>query len=256
MRLSSKISAVITALAIELAIVGLIALIYMYQYSRAEEQLTIKTQAIVQTIGEQATSFFSQRGESASSDEFFLFLDERLGRKKLFNTFDVAPKFFSVLLRKDAERGGLFDRFSQDFYPTRGSNIQKSSGLLSVSVPFFASGDTLPYGIVKIDSGIAELRQAVLKENFLLYAAILVVLNSQSFIMYLLLAARKKREIVFEKGYLKEHSIGALKIFHRVLGDIIEDHTAREIAESTHVEEDSSEHQVISLAELLESKKK
>jgi hypothetical protein len=54
----------------------------------------------------------------------------------------------------------------------------------------------------------------------------LIVLNNQAFILYLF--TRRKKEVVFDKGYLKEHSIGALKIMHRVLGDIIEDHASEE----------------------------
>ena len=50
----------------------------------------------------------------------------------------------------------------------------------------------------------------------------LVVLNNQAFILYLF--SRRKKEELIDKGYLKEHSIGALKIMHKVLGDIIEDH--------------------------------
>ena len=67
----------------------------------------------------------------------------------------------------------------------------------------------------------------VFADNFLLYVAILVVLNNQAFILHLFLR-RKKEEIPFSEGYLKEHSISALKLMHKVLGDIIEDHASED----------------------------
>jgi len=253
MRVSTKLSTVLKALVMEVAIIAFIGLVYFYQYRVAEDELVLKAKAIAETIGEQASSFFSSRSEKATSDEFFLFLDERLGRKKLFNTFDIAPKFFSVVLRKDIEKSGLLDRFSKDFFPSKGFNLENANGLLSVSIPFIARGDPLPYGIVKIDSDIADLRYNVLSENFLLYTAILLVLNNQAFILYLLMGSRRKREVIFEKGYLKEHSMGALKIFHRVLGDIIDDHEGQAQTVSDEKQGDG-DGKVISLSELLEKR--
>ena len=54
----------------------------------------------------------------------------------------------------------------------------------------------------------------------------LIVLNNQAFIFYLLNDEEEERGCVSRSGYLKEHSIGALKIMHKVLGDIIDDHKA------------------------------
>jgi hypothetical protein len=65
---------------------------------------------------------------------------------------------------------------------------------------------------------------------------------------------RKKKEIVFEKGYLKEHSIGALKIMHKVLGDIIDDHKADHEAPDQAKRQESGKN-VISISELAEKRK-
>ena len=35
---------------------------------------------------------------------------------------------------------------------------------------------------------------------------------------------RKKQDVVLEQGYLKESSLGAIKIMHKLLGDVIDDH--------------------------------
>ena len=81
----------------------------------------------------------------------------------------------------------------------------------------------------------------------------LIVLNNQAFIFYLLM--RKKKEIVFEKGYLKEHSIGALKIMHKVLGDIIEDHKTDRVEGDSPAKKQESGKNVISISELAEKRK-
>ena len=80
----------------------------------------------------------------------------------------------------------------------------------------------------------------------------LIVLNNQAFIFYLL--TRKKKEVIFEKGYLKEHSIGALKIMHKVLGDIIDDHKT-DHESPDHTKRQESGKNVISISELAEKRK-
>jgi len=237
------------ALAVELLILGFIALLFVFQYNKAQNGVVSKTKSIAATIGEQAGIFFSTHKEDATSEQFFAFLDERLGRKKLFDTFDIAPKFFSVVLRKDVERSGLFDQFEGGLVDRRGAVVTKGGGVISVSVPFSIRGEDAPYGFVKIDSDLTRLRDRVLSENFLLYAAVLLVLNNQAFILYLLL--RRRREEALERGYLREHSIGALKIFHRVLGDIIEDHE-REVKRDDRSRVGADK--VVSLLEMFENR--
>jgi hypothetical protein len=80
----------------------------------------------------------------------------------------------------------------------------------------------------------------------------LIVLNNQAFIFYLL--TRRKREVVFEKGYLKEHSIGALKIMYKVLGDIIEDHQT-EIEPDDKRKSQEADKNVISISDLADKRK-
>lgn len=253
MRLKGKMTTIAATIGIELCIFALVGLVFLFQFDKAKTELVTRTKAIAETIGDQASSFFSLKGEETTSNEFFQFLDERLGRKKLFNTFEIAPKFFSVVFKKDVERGKVSGSFMQDFYPEGGYDVKKGNGIISVSVPFTFQQTTEPIGIVKIDSDTKTIAKKVLADNFLLYAAMLVVLNNQAFIFYLLM--RRKKEVVFEKGYLKEHSIGALKIMHKVLGDIIEDHEVGIPFEETGKRQPDSK-KVISFSELVEKRKK
>lgn len=252
MRLKNKLATIGTALGIELCILAFVGLVFLFQFDKAKIEIVNKTKAIAETIGEQAGSFFSRR-KDGTSDEFFLFLDERLGRKKLFNTFEIAPKFFSVVLKRDIEKTKVPDDFKDDFYPKKGYSVENHDGVISVSVPFALQGQSEPFGIIKIESDTHAIMEKVLLNNFLFYAAVLVALNNQAFILYLLL--RKRKEVIFEKGYLKEHSIGALKIMHKVLGDIIGDH---EGGGEPPIKKpgDNSSKKVISISELVEKRKK
>ena len=228
MRLNQKLGLLSKIFLVELGIISFIAVVFYFQFDNARKDFVTRTRAIAETIGDQATSFYQNRGDQSTSGDFYLFLDKRLGRKKLFNTFGVSPKFFSVTFPKEQQpsiASEASDRLIEDTYPLEGYSVERYAGKISVSVPFFATKQTEgPLGIVKIDSDTKTLMKKVFADNFLLYAAILVVLNNQAFILHLFFR-RKKEEIPFTKeGYLKEHSIGALKLMYKVLGDIIEDH--------------------------------
>ena len=269
MRLNANFGTITKAILIELCILALIGLVFLFQFNKAKDEFVNKTRAISETIGDLAGDFYSEQGIEPTSGEFYHFLDKRLGRKKLFNTFEVSPKFFSVVFKKDLQTGGGSEGlFMKEFYPEGGYTVTDTNGIISVSVPFTTQTQTEPFGLVKIDSDTAGILKKVFADNYLLYAAMLIVLNNQAFIFYLL-TMRKKKEVVFEKGYLKEHSIGALKIMHKVLGDIIDDHKADEDgsggdedtrkeqqgAQASNKQESAEEKNVISISELAEKRK-
>lgn len=253
MRLNKKAVLLFRIFMVEMGIVALIGVVFYFQFDTAKKEFVSKTRAIAETIGDQATSFYEQRGEKPTSGEFYLFLDERLGREKLFNTFGVSPKFFSVTFTEQGPEGrAATGHFMKDSYLPEGHSVESYGGKISVSVPFLAARTEGPLGIVKIDSDTKTLMKKVFADNFLLYVAILVVLNNQAFILHLF-SKRKREEIPFagDDGYLKEHSISALKIMHKVLGDIIEDHSSEEKEEKKSAEgksEDSGTGNVISIS--------
>ncbi len=227
MRLNQRFGLLLKISMVELAIISLIGVVFYFQFDNAKRDFVTRTKAIAETIGDQATSFYQNHGEASTSDEFYLFLDERLGREKLFNTFGVSPKFLSVTFMKQPENEMASGHFLENAYPDEGYSVEKYAGKISVSVPFISPQVDGPLGIVKIDSDTKTLMKKVFADNFLLYAAILVVLNNQAFILHLFFR-RRKEEISFSEGYLKQHSIGALKLMHKLLGDIIEDHASED----------------------------
>ncbi len=257
MRIKQKLEVIGIFLLVELFILMLIGVVFYFQFDKERDEFVSKTRAIAETIGEQANSYFLDYGKEPSTDEFYMFLDERLGRKKLFNTFDISPKFFSVIFKKDLKKSGENGYFMKGFLHEGGYIVKKEKGLISVSVPFSVSASKNVFGIVKIDSDTGTLLKKVFSDNFLLYAAMLVVLNNQALILFLFMR-RKKEAVVFDKGYLKEHSIGALKIMHRVLGDIIEDHSTAESKKVKRIEDDKTNEamkNVISISKLFDKEK-
>lgn len=245
MRLTNKFSIIFKALGIEICILALIGLVFLFQFNTAKSEFVTKTRAISETIGDLAIDFYSEEGIEPTSGDFYLFLDKRLGRKKLFNTFEISPKFFSVIFNRE---GFL----TNDYDLEEGYSVKDSNGILSVLVPFSGRDHSEYLGLVKIDSDTSAILKKVFADNYLLYAAMLIVLNNQAFIFYLL--TRRKREVVFEKGYLKEHSIGALKIMHKVLGDIIEDHQT-EIEPDDKKKIQEADKNVISISDLADKRK-
>lgn len=245
MRLTNKFSIIFKALGIEICILALIGLVFLFQFNTAKSEFVTKTRAISETIGDLAIDFYSEEGIEPTSGDFYLFLDKRLGRKKLFNTFEISPKFFSVVFNRE---GFL----TNDYDWEEGYSVKDSNGILSVLVPFSGRDQSEYLGLVKIDSDTSAILKKVFADNYLLYAAMLIVLNNQAFIFYLL--TRRKREVVFEKGYLKEHSIGALKIMYKVLGDIIEDHQT-EIEPDDKKKSQEADKNVISISDLADKRK-
>lgn len=259
MRLDLRNNTVLLAVVVELCIFTVVGLVFLFQYKSAKNEFVTKTRAIAETIGDLSGSFFAEGAINPTSDEFYHFLDERLGRKKLFNTFEIAPKFFSVVFKDELEQqqGGMFIK---EVDPVKGYSVFDRDGVISVAVPFSIKDSLSPKGIVKIDSETTAIAKRVLSENFLLYAAMLVVFNNQAFILYLL--NRKKKEVVFEKGYLRANSVGALKIMHKILGDVITDHELEEKGiqkddgTSKSTDEKTGDKNVISFSSLSDKKKK
>jgi len=258
MRLNIKNNTIIISILVEICIFALVGLVFLFQYTKAKEDFVTKTRAIAETIGDLSGSFFTEENTNPSSDEFYHFLDERLGKKKLFNTFELAPKFFSVRFGKDLnlpnENEGVFMR---DVDPKEEYKVENKAGVISVSVPFTLKDMLEPYGVIKIDSDKSAIAKKVLSDNFLLYAAMLVVFNNQAFIVFLLL--RRKKEVVFEKGYLRENSLGALKIMHKLIGDMIVDNESepdKAETESSENNKNLNKKNVISISSLYDKKLK
>ena len=101
--------------------------------------------------------------------------------------------------------------------------VNQTPNTVSVAVPLIRGTERSPYGVLRIETQTAGLLNEVLWKNASLYLLIIVLVNGQV-IALLVLLSRKPQPLPFERGYLKEHALGALKLQHKILGDIIADH--------------------------------
>lgn len=192
MRMRTKINLIGKIFLVELLILLLIGVVFYFQFSSVKEEFVNKTRFIAETIGDQASTYFSDISKEPTSDKFFLFLDERIGREKLFNILDISPEFFSIVFKKDMDKSSVPGHFNKDFYPTEEHSVTKSKGI-SVAVPFITSQQSEPFGVVEIGSDSMAVLKQVFSDNFLLYVAMLVVFNNQAHILYLFAQKRRKR---------------------------------------------------------------
>lgn len=94
---------------------------------------------------------------------------------------------------------------------------------IQVAAKLYREGESEPYGIARIVNSPKGLMRQVVQRNLLLYIVIFLLINGQAATIAAILS-RPAKGIVYEKGYLKEHALGALKLQHKILGDIIADH--------------------------------
>jgi hypothetical protein len=131
---------------------------------------------------------------------------------------------FSIWLKSDIDKEGR-EELRQVFENPKKYRILETAEEVTVNIPLYHGYGGEPYGIVQIATTIRNLPRDIFYKNFFLYLAIILLYNSQILLLYLYRRQRKRETVVYlEKGYLKEHAIGALKLQHKILGDIIADH--------------------------------
>ena len=221
MRLTENLSFFYKILFIEIGILFFVCAVFYSQFGNARSNLINKTIAASELISNEASQFLVHT-ENPTSNDFYASLRSKYGQEGIFKSFNVVPSSFEVLFTKEGRKG----QEARNLYSDRGYGVRETGGILSVSVPFLMGADGDPYGVVTVNSSRVLVMKKVLLDNFLLYLALFVVLNNQVFILRYL-ASRKRKEIIdknYAKPYMKQRSIGALKVMRQVLEEIIEDH--------------------------------
>lgn len=222
MRLIASFGVFYKILFIETAIFFLVGAVFYGQFGSAKSDVIAKTVVASELIGDEAAEF-AVHNPNPTSAEFYTFLRTKHGPAGVFKTFNVVPSSFSVAFTKEGWQGRRAKRL---YSGEKGYGVRDKSGVFSVSVPFLMDADGNPYGVVTINSSKTLIMKKVLEDNLLLYLALFVVLNNQVFILHYF-ASRKQKEIIdrhYAKPYMKQHSVGALKVMRKILEEIIEDH--------------------------------
>lgn len=220
MRLAKRFGFFYKILFIEAAIIFSVCAIFYSQFQSAKSDVINKAVLTSEFIGEEAANFIIHT-KNPTSAEFHAFLRSKHGQNGVFKLFNVTPTSFRVMFTKEYGNGR-----GADFSFEKGYGIRDAGKVFSVSVPFLPGADGTPYGFVTINSSKGMIMRQVIENNFLLYIALFIVLNNQVFILRYY-ASRKRKDIVnknYVKPYLKQHSIGALKVMRKILDEIVEDH--------------------------------
>ncbi|QMU56540.1 MAG: hypothetical protein GKS04_05305 [Candidatus Mycalebacterium zealandia] len=221
MRLIGRLGLFYKVLFIEAAILFLVGAVFYSQFSSAKSDVITKTVATSELIGNEAAEF-AVHNINPTSAEFYSFLRTKHGSAGVFKTFNVVPSSFDVAFTKENFQG----RQTRQLYSEeRGYGVRDKGGVFTVSAPFLVGTDGNPYGVVTINSSKTLIMKQVLKDNLLLYIALLVVLNNQVFILHYF-ATKRQKEIIdkhYAKPYMKQHSVGALKVMRKILEEIIDD---------------------------------
>ena len=123
--------------------------------------------------------------------------------------------FQDIISSKNTELYGILNGPDDLILRERGDEVYVAGKL-------YRGGEKDPYGIIRISNTPKGLLRTCFRRNLLIYLLIFLLINGQAALFGLLVT--RHRDVVWEKGYLKEHALGALKLQHKILGDIIADH--------------------------------
>ncbi len=213
---------------IQFLILSFIFILFLFNFNQRREVNKIQSKELASIIGEQASKYFQKNRNNYSSNDFFNYLDSQIGVQKLTNAFNVnPPEILTIYFVSDIEKGivnaGVDANFAKDDTAAINKKIKYFFNNKYVAIkPFFLNGYDKPYGIVRIETSTIPILADVLAHSGIFYLFLYLILNNQAFLFYLWV--RKKKDVVLEQGYLKESSLGAIKIMHKLLGDVIDDH--------------------------------
>lgn len=221
---------------LQVIIFSFIFTLFIFNFNQRREVNKTQSKALATVIAEQATKYFEISKNNFSSKEFFSYLDKQIGVDKLTNAFNLnPPELLTIFFRSDIEKGYVNAGTDDNLKKDDNSSLNKSTKYFFnnkyVAIkPFFLKNSDSPFGVVRIETSNIPILVDVLSSNGIFYLFLFLILNNQAFLFYLWI--RKKKDVVLDKGYLKESSLGSIKIMHKLLGDVIEDHNSQDSSES------------------------
>jgi len=201
--------------------------LFRFQVLNEKRQLIMNSSVVVQFYSYQPNPYLS------SYSRFFynfgyptvtsLFEDPMRPRQN--RSMDEANfSRFSILLEDEIQKASD-PKIKEAYLHPPGNRIQEYGDLLAINALLTRDADRKPYGLVRVSHNIKNLPRDVFFKNALLYFVIVFLFNSLIVLICLYLSHRQRPVLMsLDRGYLREHAIGALKLQHRILGDIIADH--------------------------------
>ena len=131
---------------------------------------------------------------------------------------------FAVILKEDVDNSAD-PHVKHAFYYPQLNHIQEYESTIAVNLPLYREGEKTPYGLIRVEHDIRNLPRDIFYKNLLSYILIGIFFNGfMAAVIFGLMRKPKETVVYLEKGYLKEYALGALKLHHKILGQIIDDH--------------------------------
>jgi|TARA_B100000131_G_scaffold316943_2_gene357957 hypothetical protein len=216
----------IIILVIQLLILSFISTIFIFNFNLERESLKIQSKQFTELVAKQAGIFFSN-DKSRSSKDFLAFLDSKIGIDELSSAFTITkPDIISVYFVDDIISGKVNAGVDENFQKNDKSEINQDKRFFFnnkyVAIkPFYKNNDET-IGVVRVEVDNIPLVLRTLSTNAVFYLLLFLILNNQAFLFYLW--TKKKRPPVDDSSYIKEGSIGSIKIMQKIINQIIEDH--------------------------------
>jgi hypothetical protein len=228
-----RLKAVAAILLAQVILVAFFGTMFRFQVLNEKRQLIMNSSVVVQFYSYQPNPYLT-----SYSRYFYNFgyptvtsLFEDPMRPRQNRSMDEANfSRFSILLEDEIAKSSD-SKIKEAFLHPPQNRIQEYGDTLAINALLTRDADRKPYGLVRISHNIKNLPRDVFFKNALLYFVVVFLYNSLIVLIFLYLSHRKRPLLVsLDRGYLHDHAIGALKLQHRILGDIIADHESMQPA--------------------------
>lgn len=223
----SRLKNLVFVLLAQVLLAAVLGTLFHFQVVNEKRQLILNSSVVAQFYSYQPNPYLTSYSRYFYNFGYpsFTSLFEDPMRPRQNRSMDEANFSRFFILLEDEIRKAADPKIKEAYLHPPANRVQEYGDLLAINAVLTRDSDRKPYGLVRISHNIKNLPRDVFFKNALLYFLIIFLFNSQLVLIYLYLTRRKRSVIMnLDRGYLKEHAIGALKLQHRILGDIIADH--------------------------------
>ena len=215
----------IIILVIEILILSFISTIFIFNFNLERESLKKQSKQFTELVANQAVIFFSNKDNNPNN--FINYLDSSIGIDELSSAFAITkPDIISIYFKEDIDSGnvnaGVNSDYQKDTQNEINQNIKFFFNNKYVAIRPFYDLDKFFLGVVRVEIDNIPLILRTLSTNAVFYLLLFLILNNQAFLFYLW--TRKKRPQVDDISYIKESSLGSIKIMQKIINQILEDH--------------------------------
>ena len=215
----------IIILVIEILILSFISTIFIFNFNLERESLKKQSKQFTELVANQAGIFFSNKDNNPNN--FINYLDSSIGIDELSSAFAITkPDIISIYFKEDIDSGnvnaGVNSDYQKDTQNEINQNIKFFFNNKYVAIRPFYDLDKSFLGVVRVEIDNIPLILRTLSTNAVFYLLLFLILNNQAFLFYLW--TKKKRPQVDDISYIKESSLGSIKIMQKIINQILEDH--------------------------------